>query len=83
MQNSQEGPKTYKLNGLENVEHLGAKLGKGAYATVGLVRYNETNELLAMKVVDLNQHPRADEERASLRHEFTWHKQLVHPNIIR
>lgn len=66
-----------------NVQHVGAKLGKGAFAQVKLVKHKTTEQMLALKVVDLTLSKNLAEELQQIRTECRVHKELNHPNIIR
>lgn len=58
---------------------LGATIGTGTYGVVRKCKNNLTNQVAAVKIVDLT--PLKDSERKSLHREIMLHSKLHHPNI--
>ena len=73
----------YSFESINDVHHLGAKLGKGAYAKVKLVKHVVTGEILALKIIDLSDSKLFDQDYEQIELECRVHKQLNHPNIIK
>jgi serine/threonine protein kinase len=72
-----------KFSTLDAVEHVGAKLGKGAFAQVKLVQHKQSKKMLALKVIDLTNSQNLEQEREQIMIECRIHKELNHPNIIK
>lgn len=73
----------FKINNLDDVQHVGARLGKGSFAQVKLVRHKASQKMLALKVIDLTASKIFDEEYTQIMRECKVHKSLNHPNIIK
>ncbi len=71
------------LIGLHEVEHLGAKLGRGSRAEVRLVRHKSTGSELALKTVDLSDASDFESASRPVLEECAVHLPLSHPNIVR
>ena len=74
---------TYQFSKIDDIEHVGAKLGKGAFAQVKLVQHKATGKMLALKIIDMSLSQNYDEELAQIMVECSTHKSLHHPNIIK
>ena len=71
------------INSLKDVKVEGGRLGKGSFAQVKLVRHKNSDRLLALKVIDLNDSPNYEKESLQIKRDLKVHKSLIHPNIVR
>lgn len=67
---------------ISDIEHMGVRLGHGAFAQVKLVQHKESETMLAMKNIDLSKSSNFDSEMKQIMIECRIHKGLNHPNII-
>ena len=72
-----------RMSALDEVENLGAKLGRGSRASVKLVRHKQSNNELALKTIDLTGEEEFMKVADPILNECEVHKQLCHPNIVR
>lgn len=75
---SDYAPEDGAENGLLERYAIGEKLGSGAYGVVSKCRSRATGEELAVKIVDVQQHP-----SANVQAEAGIMKRLSHPNIVK
>lgn len=74
--------KQVTLDDMEDLHHMGVRLGRGAFAQVKLIKHKKTDIMLALKVIDLINSGNFSEEMKQIMTECRVHKDLNHPNII-
>lgn len=67
---------------MDEMNHVGVRLGKGAYAQVKLIQHKDSEIMLALKVIDLSNSMNVKWEKQQILTECRTHKDLNHPNII-
>jgi len=72
-----------ELEFLHNPNSKDARLGKGSFAHVKLVKEKATGALLALKAVDITLEKASKSDMHNLRTEILVHRELDHPNIIK
>lgn len=72
-----------ELEFLHNPDSKDARLGKGSFAHVKLVKEKITGSLLALKSVDITLEKASKSDMHNLRTEILVHRELDHPNIIK
>lgn len=74
--------KQLTFDDMNDVQHMGVRLGHGAFAQVKLVQHKQSETMLAMKQIDLSNSSNFDAEMKQIMIECRIHKELNHPNII-
>jgi len=72
-----------ELEFLHNPDSKDARLGKGSFAHVKLVKEKSTGTLLALKSVDITLEKASKSDMHNLRTEILVHRELDHANIIK
>lgn len=78
----QQRKSVYSLANLDDIQQVGAKLGKGSRASVKLVKHKSNDQTLALKVIDLSDSKNYQSELQTILTECNVHQSLHHPNLI-